>query len=79
MEKNTPQVNVDIVPYGDDLVEAHRDFCSKVWPGKKRRREDDSADGNSGGRRKAMLKDSCSRSQVRKFLDSSDLFLLQLF
>ena len=41
MEKNTPQVNVDIVPYGDDLVEAHRDFCSKVWPGKKRRREDD--------------------------------------
>lgn len=32
---------MDIVPYGDDLVETHREFCSKVWPGKKRRREDD--------------------------------------
>lgn len=32
---------MDIVPYGDEFVKAHREFCSKVWPGKKRRREDD--------------------------------------
>ncbi len=35
------QDNVTIVPYGDAFVEAHKEFCSIVWPGKKRRREEE--------------------------------------
>ncbi len=41
MDKPSTLDNVVIVPYGDALVDAHREFCNIVWPGKKRRREEE--------------------------------------